>query len=101
MISEMPRADDQATHARSRPDARAQTRGSQGRTAALLGFLPLFALFLVVGDLLVGNAGWAFREAFLGAAQAVLDGESPYPIGVEDPASSAGSATSTRPCSRS
>ena len=54
-------------------------------TAALLGFLPLFALFLVVGDLLVGNAGWAFREAFLGAAQAVLDGESPYPMGVEDP----------------
>ena len=54
-------------------------------TIALLGALPLFALFLVVGDLLAGNAGWAFREAFLGGAQAVLDGESPYPTGVDDP----------------
>jgi Glycosyltransferase family 87 len=49
-------------------------------TGALLGFLPLFALALVVGDLLSGDAGWAFREAFLGAADDVLDGSSPYPV---------------------
>ena len=54
-------------------------------TVALLGVLPLFALFMVVGDLLAGNAGWPFREAFLGAAQAILDGESLYPTGVDDP----------------
>ena len=54
-------------------------------TVALLGVLPAFALFMVVGDLLAGNAGWPFREAFLGAAQAILDGESLYPSGVDDP----------------
>lgn len=54
-------------------------------TVALLGALPLFALFLVVGDLLSGDAGWPFREAFLDAAQAILDGESPYPTGLGDP----------------
>ena len=83
------------------PTPELRRAGVRVGTAALLGFLPLFALFLVVGDLVVGNAGWAFREAFLGAAQAILDGESPYPTGVDDPTSSAVSATCTRPCSRS
>ena len=69
-------------------------------TGALLGFLPLFVLFLVVGDLVVGNAGWAFREAFLGGAQAILDGESPYPSGVDDPDFQRGAPTSIRRFSR-
>jgi hypothetical protein len=48
-------------------------------TVALFGVLPLFAIAFVVGDVAAGNAGWAFREAFLGAADDVLAGESPYP----------------------
>jgi Glycosyltransferase family 87 len=69
---------------------RASRRGATRRlfvsvaSVALLGFLPLFVLLLVVADLLSGDAGWAFREAFLGGAQAILDGVSPYP-GPNDP----------------
>ena len=53
-------------------------------TIAVFGALPLFALFVVLVDLAGGDAGWPFREAFLGAAHAILDGESPYP-GPGDP----------------
>jgi hypothetical protein len=53
-------------------------------TIAVFGALPLFALLVVLVDLAGGDAGWPFREAFLGAAHAVLDGESPYP-GPGDP----------------
>jgi hypothetical protein len=46
---------------------------------ALFVVLPLFAIGYVVTDLATGGAGWAFREAFLGASDAVLNGEDPYP----------------------
>ncbi len=60
-------------------------------TIALLGVLPLFAIGFVVADLAAGEAGWAFREAFLGAAEAVLRGDSPYP-GLTDPSVERGTA---------
>jgi hypothetical protein len=46
---------------------------------AFFGVLPVFAVGFVLVDLASGEAGWAFREAFLGAAETVLDGRSPYP----------------------
>jgi Glycosyltransferase family 87 len=58
---------------------------------AVFGVLPAFAIALVLYDLASGEAGWAFREAFLGAANAVLDGESPYPA-LSDPSIERGSA---------
>lgn len=58
---------------------RAASRVGTVGTIALLGVLPLFAIGFVVADLAAGGAGWAFREAFFGAAEAVLRGESPYP----------------------
>ena len=60
-------------------------------TVALFGVLPLFAVGFVVADLASGEAGWAFREAFLGAAEAVLRGESPYPA-LTDPTVERGTA---------
>lgn len=60
-------------------------------TIALFGVLPLFAIGFVVVDLASGEAGWAFREAFLGAAEAVLHDESPYPA-LTDPAVERGTA---------
>lgn len=48
-------------------------------SVALFVVLPLFAMGYVVVDLATGGAGWAFREAFLSGADAVLHGESPYP----------------------
>lgn len=48
-------------------------------SVALFAVIPLFAMGYVVVDLATGGAGWAFREAFLGAADDVLHGESPYP----------------------
>jgi len=60
-------------------------------TVAVLGVLPLFAIGFVLVDLASGGAGWAFREAFLGAADAVLRGESPYPA-LDDPALERGTA---------
>jgi hypothetical protein len=65
---------------------RAETRRSLKSvwTIAVCGVLPLCALAIVLSDLVDGNAGWAFREAFLGAAEAVLRGGDPYP-GLEDP----------------
>jgi len=58
---------------------------------ALFGVLPLFAMGVVVADLAAGEAGWAFREAFLTAADAVLRGENPYPA-LTDPAVARGTA---------
>ena len=60
-------------------------------TVALFGVLPLFALGFVLADLASGGAGWAFREAFLGAAEAVLRGDSPYPA-LDDPTLGRGTA---------
>jgi hypothetical protein len=60
-------------------------------TVAVFGVLPLFAVAFVVADLASGEAGWAFREAFLGAAEAVLRGDNPYPA-VTDPAFERGTA---------
>ncbi len=47
---------------------------------ALFAVIPLFAVGYVVVDLASGEAGWPFRIAFLNAAEAVLNGESPYPV---------------------
>jgi alpha-1,2-mannosyltransferase len=58
---------------------------------ALFGALPLFAVLFVVVDLASGSAGWAFREAFLGASEAVVRGESPYPA-LDDPSVERGTA---------
>lgn len=60
-------------------------------TLALFGALPLFAFAVVTLDLAGGGAGWAFREAFLGAAEEVLRGGNPYP-GLEDPSLVEGTA---------
>jgi hypothetical protein len=72
---------------------RAETRQSLKSvwTIAVCGVLPLCALAIVLSDLVDGNAGWAFREAFLGAADAVLHGADPYP-GLEDPSIVEGTA---------
>jgi hypothetical protein len=51
---------------------------------ALFVVLPLFALTFVVVDLAGGGAGWPLRDVFLPAADAILDGESPYPD-LDDP----------------
>jgi hypothetical protein len=59
---------------------------------AVFAVLPAFALGLVFVDLATGGAGWPFREAFLGAADAVLRGDSPYPHGADDPSISRGTA---------
>jgi Glycosyltransferase family 87 len=48
-------------------------------SVALFVVLPLFAVGYVVIDLAGGDAGWAFREAFVVAADDVLHGDSPYP----------------------
>jgi hypothetical protein len=48
-------------------------------SVAVFAVLPLFAIGYVVTDLATGGAGWAFREAFLTAADDVLHGDSPYP----------------------
>lgn len=61
-------------------------------SVAMFGVLPLFALGLVLVDLATGDAGWPFREAFLGAADAVLRGDSPYPSGPDDPSVARGTA---------
>jgi alpha-1,2-mannosyltransferase len=72
-------------------------RGRFGRplvvvgSLALFGVLPLFALGVVVTDLAGGGGGWPFREAFLSAADAVVNGESPYP-GLDDPSLAKGTA---------
>lgn len=60
-------------------------------TVALFGVLPLFAVGFVLVDLIAGGAGWAFREAFVGAAEAVLRGENPYPA-LDDPSVERGTA---------
>jgi Glycosyltransferase family 87 len=64
----------------------ASTRELVVSAAGLVAFvvLPAFALFVVLVDLAGGDAGWPFREAFLGAANAILEGDSPYP-GLDDP----------------
>ena len=49
------------------------------------GLLPLLAVALVVADLVSGGAGWAFREAFSGAAEALRHGDELYPA-LDDPA---------------
>ena len=59
---------------------------------ALFAVLPVFALVFVVVDLATGSAGWALREAFLPAADAVAEGESPYPGSVDDPSLARGTA---------
>lgn len=48
-------------------------------SVAVFVVLPLFALGYVIVDLASGDAGWAFREAFLTAADDVLHGDNPYP----------------------
>jgi Glycosyltransferase family 87 len=53
--------------------------------------LPAVALSVVLLDLARGNAGWAFREAFLRAADAVPRGETLYPE-LTDPSLAAGTA---------
>ena len=60
-------------------------------TIAVCGVLPVFALAVVFADLVDGGAGWPFREAFLGAAEAIRHGESPYPE-IDDAALAAGTA---------
>jgi Glycosyltransferase family 87 len=60
-------------------------------TLGVCGLLPLLALGAVLVDLLGGDAGWAFRLAFLGAAEAVLAGDSLYPA-LEEPTIAAGTA---------
>jgi len=60
-------------------------------TIAICGVLPVFALAVVFADLIDGGAGWPFREAFLGAAEAILRGESPYPD-IDDASIAAGTA---------
>ena len=47
-------------------------------SVAVFGFLPFFALFAILGDLVAGGGGWTFRLAFLRAAESILDGETPY-----------------------
>ena len=61
-----------------------------GRLAFALGIAPLVVLALVsivtfVDGLNTGSIGFDFRGAYLSAAHAILDGESPYPP-VEGPA---------------
>jgi arabinofuranan 3-O-arabinosyltransferase len=46
---------------------------------ALFAVVPLFAVGYILVDLAQGEAGWPLRIAFLNAADAILDGESPYP----------------------
>ncbi len=60
-------------------------------SVAVFAVLPAFALAVVVWGLAEGEAGWALREAFLPAADAVTRGESPYPH-VDDPSVARGSA---------
>lgn len=60
-------------------------------SVAAFAVLPLFAVGFVIVDLASGGAGWAFREAFLGAADAVLRGDSPYPA-LDDPVLERGTA---------
>lgn len=59
---------------------------------ALFALLPVFAVVFVVVDLATGSAGWALREAFLPAADAVAEGESPYPASADDPSLARGTA---------
>jgi len=47
-------------------------------SVAVFGVLPLIALGTILGDLVAGGGGWTFRRAFLGAAERILDGETPY-----------------------
>jgi hypothetical protein len=61
-------------------------------SVAVFVVLPAFAVGFVLVDLAAGDAGWPFREAFLGAAEAVLRGESPYPDGPQDPSLVRGTA---------
>ena len=58
---------------------------------AVFGVLPAFMILTPVVDVMAGNAAWAFRDAFLGAAEAVVRGDSPYPA-LEDPALERGTA---------
>ena len=58
---------------------------------ALFAVVPFFAVGYVVWDLASGEAGWPLRIAFLNAADAVLHGESPYPV-TGDPGLAEGTA---------
>ena len=46
---------------------------------ALFAVIPLFAVIYILVDVAQGEAGWPLRIAFLNAADAVLNGDSPYP----------------------
>jgi hypothetical protein len=75
----------------ARADSARWRAGTKAATVAVCGVLPVFVLAVVVADLVDGGAGWPFREAFLGAAEAILRGESPYPD-IDDASIAAGTA---------
>lgn len=60
-------------------------------TAVALAFLPLVALYIVFANVAHGGLVTDFEQAFYPAAEALLDGEDPYPS-LDDPDIAAGRA---------
>jgi Glycosyltransferase family 87 len=61
-------------------------------TVVTVVLLPLFATLLIFLNVARGGAVTDFEQAFYTAAEALVDGESPYPAGLDDPAVEAGAA---------
>lgn len=60
-------------------------------SAVVLAFLPIVAMYIVFLNVARGGLVTDFEQAFYPAAEALLDGENPYP-GLDDPVIAAGKA---------